>query len=556
MDCFTKKGGQNEMNRKLAPLAILIITAPTLWAAESKNRGGRPGVVPTTTSVSAQPNDTADDPDRQKRRPNIIFLMDDQHRWDTLGVVNPAVKTPHLDRLARSGIRYSQAVCQAPMCVPSRNSMMLGLYPNQTGILRNGPGIADGHLPAPPLAELFRRAGYQTAGFGKTHWGVLCSTRGFETRSESECPENGAVMMIDAAPEAKKRYDAESKTMGAGEEGNLGYLGFTSPLPERDHRDGWVTEQCLKFIESGIDSKRPLFLYLSFLKPHAGHNVPAGYEDQYDAGQVEYAKQPPWKEDRSPHAAGINRREMYIDYWSKATDEQWRLMTMRYRANCTWIDDMFGRALEQLKRKGILDNAIIVYCSDHGEMLGERFYRFNKYCLYESSVRVPLILSGSALPENVRGQVDPRPAELVDLYPTLLRLAGVEAPPQAVGLNLLGDQTRPASFSALHERPEEAAFMWRTARHKLILRMHRNANDDLSRYSADDILGGEFYDLTEDPSEWHDLYDALDKADAPAAQRQIRDTMTQQLLKFLQTQHKLTDFSQNMREFLQKLRSP
>ena len=146
---------------------------------------------------------------------------------------------------------------------------------------------------------------------------------------------------------------------------------------------------------------------------------------QYDLDEVEYAKQPPWKEDRSPHAAGVNRRDMYVNYWSEATDEQWRLMTMRYRANCTWIDDMFGRVLKALKRKGVLDNAIIVYCSDHGEMLGERFYRFNKYCLYESSVRVPLILSGPAIPEELQGTTDHRPAELVDLYPTLLGAAGI-----------------------------------------------------------------------------------------------------------------------------------
>jgi arylsulfatase A-like enzyme len=336
--------------------------------------------------------------------------------------------------------------------------------------------------------------------------------------------------------------------MGGGEENNLGYLGFTSPLPEEEHRDGWVTDKCLEFVESGIDPTRPLFLYLSFLKPHAGHNVPAGYESQYDVDQVKYAKQPPWQEDRSPHAGGVNRREMYIDYWSQATDQQWRLMTMRYRANCTWIDDMFGRVLKQLQRKGILDNAIIVYCSDHGEMLGERFYRFNKYCLYESSVRVPLILSGSAIPERLRGQVDTRPAELVDIYPTLLNAASIEVPQRAYpGLNLLDDRTRPASFSALHERPGEAAFMWRTARHKLILRMKRQADDDASQYSLDDILGGEFYDLTEDPREWHDLYGALDENSDPAEQEEIRNAMIKDLLGFLQTQLKLTDFVQSAR---------
>ena len=478
-----------------------------------------------------------------RSRPNIIFLMDDQHRWDTLGIVNPKVKTPHLDALAKAGLFYDQAVCQAPMCTPSRNSMMLGLYPNQTGILRNGRGLADEKLPARPLAEVLRKAGYQTAGFGKAHWGggMRCSTRGFDTRYIAECLEENAVMMIHDAPDAKRRYDAEGKTMGGGEENNLGYLGFTSPLPEKDHRDGWVTGKCLEFVEHEIDPKRPLFLYLSFLKPHAGHNVPAGYETQYNVNEVQYAKQPSWTKDRSPHAAGVNRRDLYTNYWSKATDEQWRWMTLRYRANCTWIDDMFGRVLTQLKHKGVLDNAIIVYCSDHGEMLGERFYRFNKYCLYESSVRVPLILSGSAIPESLRGKRDRRPVELVDLYPTLLSLAGIKVPDGTVGLNLLGPQTRKASFSALHERNDEVAFMWRTSGHKLILRMKRRDDDDASQYAADDIIGGEFYDLAKDPQEWHDLY-------ATGTQYQaVRDNMTRALLACLQGQRKLTNFRQHNR---------
>ena len=116
-----------------------------------------------------------------KKRPNIIFLMDDQHRYDALGIINQQVLTPTLDSLANSGIFYSQAVCQAPMCVPSRNSIMFGLYPNQTGVYRNaGGGVSDDSLPGKTMAQYFKDAGYETAGFGKTHWGKYKNgTRGF-----------------------------------------------------------------------------------------------------------------------------------------------------------------------------------------------------------------------------------------------------------------------------------------------------------------------------------------------------------------------------------------
>jgi arylsulfatase A-like enzyme len=461
--------------------------------------------------------------------PNIIFLMDDQHRWDALGIVNSRVVTPTLDQLAGNGVFFNQAVCQAPMCIASRNSMMFGLYPNQVGVLRNEPGIPDGELPAQPLAQLFKDAGYETAGFGKTHWGVTSDTRGFDTRYCSEIREDGAIVMIDTDPDKKKAYAEEVKDYGPGEEDPLGYIGRTSGLPEGSHRDGWITEKCLDYLKARED-ERPLFLYLSFMKPHAGHNVPAGYEEHYQLDQVSYAVQPPWKEDKSPHAENINRRDLYVNFWKDASEQQWKEMTMRYYANCTWMDAMYGRVLDRLEEKGLLDNALIIYLSDHGEMLGERFYRFNKYCLYEASVRVPVILSGSALPDHFRGKVDSRPAELVDIYPTLLQAAGIEIPEYAAGKDLLGAaELRPASFCALHEREEEAAFMWRTSEYKLILRMNRKSN--AASYTMDDIIGGEFYDLERDPREWTDLYDH-------AGYKKIQSSMTAQLLDHLTTQEK------------------
>jgi arylsulfatase A-like enzyme len=269
-----------------------------------------------------------------------------------------------------------------------------------------------------------------------------------------------------------------------------------------------LLEKCLDYIHSRED-ERPLFLYLSFLKPHAGHNVPAGFEEKYNLENTKYAVQPPWEKDNSPHAEGINRRELYEGFWKNATEQQWKEMTMRYYANCTWIDDMFGRALKALEEKGLLENALIIYVSDHGEMLGERYYRFNKYCLYESSVRVPFIISGTALPGVWKGKTDARPAELVDVYPTLLKAADIEVPEKVAGINLLDKkETREASFCALHERENEAAFMLRTENYKLILCFNRK--QDASTYTKADIIGGEFYDLKKDAGEWENLYN--DKA--------------------------------------------
>jgi len=448
------------------------------------------------------------DENNNQKQPNIIFLMDDQHRWDALGVVTKEVITPNLDKLAKEGVHFTQAVCQAPMCIASRYSMMLGLYPNQIGILRNEPGLPDDKLPNKTLPQALKEAGYETAGFGKTHWAVECSTRGFETRYIGEVREKGAKMMIDTDPEAKKEYSLETANYGDGEEGNYGYIGETSKVKEENHRDGWVFNRCLDYIEKRED-ERPLFLYLSFLKPHAGHNVPQGFEEPYEGKTITPASQPDWESDHSPHAKGVNtgrpNNEPYAEFWKKATKKQWHDMTMRYYANCTWIDDMFGRTIAALKQKGLLKDALIVYVSDHGEMLGERYYRFNKYCLYESSVRVPIIFSGSALPKELKGKVDKCPAELVDIYPTILEAAGVDVSPELPGINLLSTESRKANFCSLHERNNEAAFMWRTEKYKLILRFNRK--ESASEYRDSDIIGGEFYNLKHDPKEWNNLFD-------------------------------------------------
>lgn len=444
------------------------------------------------------------------RRPNIVFLMSDQQRWDCIGRINPNVKTPALDKIADEGIAFDQAVCQGPMCVPSRYSMMLGLYPSQVGVLANRMQLDDDQLPGAPLPEILRQAGYQTAGFGKTHWGAKgCSTRGFEARfigqpRNSRLYERGAVMMSDTNQAGLDRYMAETRGYGGGEENIAGYIGCTSKVPERDHRDGWVFEQCMSFIANGIDAQKPLFLYLSFLKPHAGHNVPPGYEELYNIDEIPVPEQPARDKVEPCHASGLNRETMYREFWSKAGKRQWQQMILRYRANCSWIGSMFGRVMEKLKAKGVLDNALIVYVSDHGEMLGERFYRFNKYCLFDSSVRVPMIVAGTAVPAAARGTMDHRPAELLDILPTILKVAGLQSDPRKPGRDLLGPSVKSAAFCEFHGRPKNPAYMWRNKHYKLILCMDKSATTD--RFHPGAVVSGELYDLNEDPREWNNVY--------------------------------------------------
>jgi len=448
------------------------------------------------------------------RRPNIIFLMDDQHRWDAMGCVNPLVKTPALDSLAAEGVRYEQAVCQAPACVPSRYSMMLGLYPSQVGVRTNSDWLTDAQLPLPTLAERLRDAGYFTAGFGKTHWkDPDCSTRGFDVRfigseySSGE-KERGAVMMADEKPEALERYRKEVEPFGMGGQKVAGYVGRTSELPSEDHPDGWLAGKCVEFLDKPRDASKPLFLYLSFNRPHVGFNVPRGFEDMYNPDDIPDMDMPQLTEEIPGH---IRKSDGRMPCFKDASPEVRRGVMLRYWANCSWIDSLFGGVLAKLRETGALENSLIVYVSDHGDMMGDRHFRFAKFCLYEGSVRSPLILAGSALPPELRATVDRRPAELVDIMPTILGVAGLPGAPELVGESLLAPSTRGGSFAEHHYAPP--AYMWRTPQAKLI------------HYSVKAAGGGreargELYDLEADPKERVNLYD--DPAHAGLQERMTR----------------------------------
>ena len=451
--------------------------------------------------------------------PNILFLMTDQHRFDALGSVDPLVRTPNLDRLAARGVRFTQAVCNAPMCVPSRYSMMTGLYPSQVGVRHNAQMIpTDEELPAPVLAQRLLDAGYQTAGFGKTHWymgeslapnaEVEPSRRGFELRAHRNTDEPGrvepgATQMGDELPEAFAALEAERRPFGSGETVG-GYKGLTSSVPPEKHTEAWLTDEALDFLENDRDDSRPFFLYLSFDFPHASFNVPPGYEELYDIEDMPPPTEPPEGADLSGHTDPWQWEE----WIASTTEEERRRTTLRYYALCTYADEQFGRVLDKLEETGEAENTFIIFVSDHGEMLGDR-HRFSKYCLYDPSVRVPMILAGAGVPDQLRGTTDDRYAELVDVLPTLISVSGGSKPPELPGRSLLAEPTRSGAFCEMHGtgyEPRELApaYMWRERDWKLITYTPGTAAGATSRV---DEAKGELYDLRNDPDEFENLYE-------------------------------------------------
>ncbi len=453
-------------------------------------------------------------------RPNVFFLMTDQQRWDCIGRFNRYIKTPNLDKLAAQGIRFDQAVCQAPMCVPSRNSMMFGYYPSQIGVLTNGGGIWDeSKIPSKPLPQLMQDAGYFTAGFGKTHWNHSGDPRGFMVRAEGQPRksaqfEEHAVMMDDEDPEGLAAYFEETRDYGSGEENVNGYIGRTSQVPMEHHRDGFIAKKAMEFLNGDLPKDQPLFFYLSFIKPHAGYNVPAQFEQMYNLDEIPDIPAPPWEDQGDTHLSCMMRYSPSIAEGYRMRQEAWRKLpvevrkrsTLRYFANCTWLDYYIGQAMHKARERGLLDHALIVYVSDHGEMMGERNHQFSKYCMYDSSVRVPMILSGSVVPPEKRGTVDDRPAELVDVLPTIFRACGIAADPRLPGYDLLSKPVRKGGFCQFVGGGTEPTMpmpqlMWRKKDVKLIVYQYGTVLDEGGE------IRGELYDLKNDPNEWYNLYD-------------------------------------------------
>lgn len=467
------------------------------------------------------------------KRPNILILQTDHQRHDSLGAVDPKIKTPNLDKLARRGTRFSQAVNNCPMCVPSRYSMMTGLYPSQLGVRHNRQIICrDEDVPLPVLAERLRRAGYRTGGFGKTHWylglnhgvpgQVNGTTRGFEVRAmarsyverQNEGPPEEVDYFGEEFPERAARIHEEREKGGPGGETPPGYLGGTSVFPASEHRETWTTDKALAFLEAAKEGDKPWLCYLSFDAPHPGLFVPPEHEALYDPADFADAAVP--EVPNEGHRAGWRETE-----WAALNQQERAMARLRFFAYCSYLDEQFGRVLDWLDRAGQAENTLVLMTSDHGDMLGERG-RITKYCLYESSIRVPLVLAGPGVAEAV---VDDRPAELVDVVPTVLDAAGEAIPPSLPGLSLLRDVRREGAFAEMHGQgyediQEAPALMWRTKEWKLILYMPCRLQNAVGNLQA---AKGELYHLTDDPYETQNLYDEPQHLE-------VRERMTRDLL--------------------------
>jgi choline-sulfatase len=427
-------------------------------------------------------------PDYSSRGPNILFLMDDQHRWDYLGCAGAEfVRTPHLDALARRGVRFSHCCTNAPVCAPARIGLATGLQPARLGALDN-----QCRLPpeVPTFYQRLRDAGCRVGCIGKLdlakpdpyngRFGDRPAVFRWGFTHPEEC-EGKMHAGASATPRGPYTYFLQERGLLQPfhedyrlrqERGWTVHAAHDSVLPTDAFEDVYIGRRACRWIEQ-VPEDFPWFLFVSFVGPHDPYDPPAEYADRYRAAPMPEAI--PASAEGKP--AWVAKRRV------PAEPEEIAVTRRQYCAAIELIDDQIGAILAALAGRGMAGNTCVLYTSDHGEMLGDHGL-YAKSVAYEPALRVPLIVTG---PGIETGRVSDALVELNDTNPTICELAGL--PPQEridarsfVPL-LRGEATahRPDTVSALRQFR-----CLRTERYKLI----ENVNDR-----------AELYDMENDPNE-------------------------------------------------------
>lgn len=422
--------------------------------------------------------------------PDILIILSDQHRWDCLGAYgNTRISTPNLDGLANDGITFDSAFCPFPVCAPSRASLLTSLYPFQHGASKNGATMPEGY---PTFPQAFRNAGYRTTAIGKMHLTPTYADVGFESMNLAE--QDGPGRHDDDYHRYLREHDLcdendlEDQVMEFRKEAPQEYYDTfgakVSNLPEEHHSTTWIADRTVENIAAWDD--HPHLLVSSFIKPHHPFDPPARWVEMYDPDSVETL--PGWT-DAVP-SLDARRGPGYFPN-EKLTDSAIRRATAYYYAAITHMDHHIGRILEQLKRSGRYENTIVVYASDHGELMGFHHLLLKHNYMYEPLIRVPHIwkLAGGYAAGTRRDDF----VSLLDIGPTLGSLAGVSLDGQPMGHDIFSDSSRDYIYV---ESDDE--YMVRTRHHKLLY--------------MDNVEQRQLIDLDHDPLELENRYQDPDYA--------------------------------------------
>lgn len=359
-------------------------------------------------------------------KPNILFITTDYQASEDTPQLTPLLDMPALDRLSSEGLVFENHYCTAPVCMPSRYTLVSGTYPHTHGMWDNGGRW----LPedSPILMEELKKAGYKTVGIGKMHFSPWDRMAGFDERIIADAQGNGArdtlkkddyYYFLKAA--GKTRFDYLSW-----QDSTDLYGVYNWPLDDTLDIDYYVGEQSVRYVKEGNLPDDPWFLWVSFNGPHNPWDPPVEFMDYYLERELPDARYVEGELRNKPYAHTITRYNYtrkvvdQIDRFPDRRDEYIHRIRAGHYGGLTWIDRQMERLIETLEENGKLDNTIIIFTSDHGAHLGDHD-QIHKGTLYERSSHVPFVVwwPGVLKPGSVEGFTSH-----VDLFPTLIDLAG------------------------------------------------------------------------------------------------------------------------------------
>ena len=442
-------------------------------------------------------------------KPNVLFIISDDLTATALSCYgNTVCRTPNIDRLAAQGTRFTRALCQGAYCGPSRASFMSGYYPHATGVLGyTSPRPAIGERAT--WAQHFKNAGYYTARVSKIyHMGV---PGGVEEGGDPKTTNHGDGADDPASwTEKLNSPGPEWKAKGVGEtlEGNpegkrpvVGGNTFVVVEAEGDdlaHSDGRTAAKAVELIQQ--HASKPFFLAVGFVRPHVPFVAPAKYFEPFKP----FDKMPlppkfPGDWDDIPKA-GINYKTSLN---MKMDERRQRKAVGGYYAAVTYMDAQVGKVLAALEQSGQADNTIVIFTSDHGYHLGEHDF-WAKVSLRDESAMVPLIIKVPGKQPAVCHSL----VELLDLYPTIASLCGLEVPARLQGKNIA------RVFDDPKHSVREAAFSVAPSSKGFLLREDKWA---YLQYAEDASLGIELFDMAKDPKQFTNLASKPEFADVVAS---------------------------------------
>lgn len=461
--------------------------------------------------------------------PNVLFISIDDLRPDLGCYGNADIKTPNIDRFAETGMVFMQAHCQAAVCAPSRASLMTGLRPNSTRVWHLGDKFRETIPDVVTLPQHFHKFGYYTVSMGKIFHNFMPDSVSFDepdlrpaqyrtremvkrdaetfyyAKEIQEAQIQLRVEKLKRRPEAIKYADGW----------NVGPAYEIADAPDDAYYDGAQTDLAINTLKRLKQKDQPFFLALGYYRPHLPFAAPKKYWDLYERDAIPLASNPFLPKD-SPVFAINSMYELrgYSDFSHighpseyHIPDQEARLLKHGYYASVSYVDACIGRLMSALEALGLADNTIVVIWGDHGWKLGEH----NSWCKqtnYEIDTHVPLIISAPGM--KGRGGKSYALTELVDIFPTLCDLAGIEIPSEMEGLSVrpLLDQPdlpwKEAVFSQFHRRPKVTpdgkrymGYSMHTERYHYIEWYYW----DNEKKTATEYVTAELYDHHADPEE-------------------------------------------------------